>query len=196
MAEHKTLAEALAAFQSNLPHVDKGSVNPHFKSAYSPLEDIVKVVLPALAAQGLTWMTMPTMDGSEFVLKYELRHVGGESVGGAYPLVGGNDQQRGSSISYAKRYALCAVTGVTPGGDDDDGNAATKSKPATQEPPKPRVLTGAEWAVWAEKLDACESADEVRGVWQEAQKAGLLAAITPMEAPVGATIQRRAGELQ
>ncbi len=192
MSEHKTLTAALAAFQADLPKVGKGSTNPHFKSRYAALEDIVAVVLPALGRQGLAWVAAPTMRDGAFVLHYELQHTSGEKIEGDYPLGGGNPQQRGSEITYARRYALSAVTGIAPD-EDDDGNAAAKPK---QEPPKPRVLTGAEWAVWAERLDACSTADEVRSVWQEAQKAGLLAAITPMESPVGVTIQRRAGELQ
>src|SRR3546814_5316296 len=65
------LARALAEFHKTMPDVSMGSTNPHFGSKYADLADIVKVVLPALAAQGLAWITTPTMVDDSFVLRYE-----------------------------------------------------------------------------------------------------------------------------
>jgi hypothetical protein len=42
----------------------------------------------------------------------------------APPPTRGTPQQIGSALTYARRYILCAVTGVAPGGEDDDGKAA------------------------------------------------------------------------
>src|SRR3546814_9829350 len=94
-----------------MPDVSKGSTNPHFGSKYADLADIVKVVLPALAAQGLAWITTPTMVDDSFVLRYELRHVSGESVEGQWPLpdpTKAKAQELGSAVTYAKRYTLSA----------------------------------------------------------------------------------------
>lgn len=122
--KHENLAAALAAFQADLPGVGKDSTNPHFKSKYADLADMSKAILPALAAQGLSFMSMPTLTDRGFVLAYSLLHESGQQVDGEYPLnAAGNDQQKGSSITYARRYALGAVTGAA--ADDDDGNAAS-----------------------------------------------------------------------
>ena len=127
MTDHKSLAHALAAFHLELPHVEKGSVNPAFKSKFADLADIVKVVLPALANHGLAWTALPTFEAGEFVLAYRLMHTSGESLEGSWPLpdpTKATPQQLGSATTYAKRYSLSAVTGIAPD-EDDDGNAAS-----------------------------------------------------------------------
>ncbi len=40
-----------------------------------------------------------------------------------FPIKGENPMQLGSGITYARRYALLAVTGVAPEDEDDDGQA-------------------------------------------------------------------------
>ena len=121
------LAKALTAFHTELPKVGKGSTNPAFKSKYADLADIVSVVLPALAKQGLAWFTTPHVSDDGFVLEYELRHTSGEAITGSWPLPDpekATPQQMGSAVTYAKRYTLSAVTGIAPD-EDDDGNAAS-----------------------------------------------------------------------
>lgn len=129
--DHPSLAAALAAFQANLPHIgkdnratvrsDKGS----YTYTYANLADVSAKVLPLLADHGLSFSAKPTVDESgRFVLHYLLRHTSGETDSGLYPLANGTPQQVGSAITYARRYALLAVTGVAPDTDDDDGAAA------------------------------------------------------------------------
>ncbi len=169
MAEkkHANLAAALAAFQAGLPKVHKGATNTHFKSKYAALEDIVSVVLPALAAQGLAWITRPTQDEGQLVLAYELRHESGESVAGAYPLGGGNHQQLGSAITYARRYCLSAVTGIAPD-EDDDGNAAAQAPAPTAARAKPKRDYNGEVAAAVGAKDAAA----LRDLWKAAQADG------------------------
>ncbi|WP_347975686.1 ERF family protein [Microbacterium sp. ProA8] len=128
MSDESQLAKALTAFHTELPKVGKGSTNPAFKSKYADLADIVSVVLPALAKQGLAWITTPRVSDDGFVLEYELRHTSGDSITGSWPLPDpekATPQQMGSAVTYAKRYTLSAVTGIAPD-EDDDGNAASK----------------------------------------------------------------------
>jgi hypothetical protein len=82
------------------------------------------VVLPLLGKHGLSFSTKPTMVDGRFVLEYVLRHVSGQEDGGQWPLSVGTPQQMGSAITYARRYALSAITGVAPDDSDDDGQAA------------------------------------------------------------------------
>ena len=163
MAEkkHESIAAALAAFQADLPGVGKDSVNPHFKSKYADLADMSKAILPALAKQGLAFVSMPTMDADVgFALQYALIHESGGKLEGLYPLpAGGNEQQKGSAITYARRYCLGAVTGVA-ADDDDDGNAASQVK-------QPQPPEG-----WRAGIAQADSVDALGAIHQQAAREG------------------------
>lgn len=142
--KHDSISAAMAAFQAELPGVGKDSVNPHFKSRYADLADMSKAILPVLAKHGLAFTTLPTLnkDGL-FVLQYSLFHESGGSITGEYPLPsGGNEQQKGSAITYARRYCLGAVTGVA-ADEDDDGNAASQAKQVSPPPSWRKVVADA-----------------------------------------------------
>jgi hypothetical protein len=134
----KTLAEALAQLQARLPRVAKaseGQVGPRTYK-YADLADVSDALLPLMASVGLSFSAKPTLEDGAFVLRYELRHVSGESDLGRYPLpASGTPQQVGSAITYARRYTLCAVTGLAPGGDDDDAQAAEQAHRAPRNIP-------------------------------------------------------------
>jgi hypothetical protein len=145
------LNKALAAFQSRLPRIGKGETGTvsgktkdgraySYTYKYADLSDISPIVMELLGAEGLAWSCRPTMLDGRFVLAYDLRHQSGQQIGGIYPLVGaGGPQDLGKEITYARRYALCAVTGIAPGDDDDDGAAAQKAyrrRPAEDEHPQ------------------------------------------------------------
>jgi hypothetical protein len=131
----KTLAEALVMLQAQLPEVAKTADAQYGK--YADLTVVSRALLPLLASCGLSWTCCPTArnDGGRFVLDYALKHVSGEEISGLYPLpTTGSPQQIGSAITYARRYALCAVTGLAPGGDDDDGQAGEKGHADAKRP--------------------------------------------------------------
>jgi hypothetical protein len=132
------LATALAAFQASLPAVTKGATGqvPGKRGyKYADLSDLSAVVLPLLAKQGLSWLTMPTFDDTgRFVLRYELLHTSGESRVGCYPLPSGTAWEVGSALTYGRRYCLSAVTGVA-ADEDDDGQAAEQAPRAPQPHP-------------------------------------------------------------
>jgi hypothetical protein len=139
---HPSLAAALAAFQRHLPRVGKDNTanvrsdKGAYTYRYADLSEISPVVLPALAQQGLSWSTWPSVVDGRFVLTYRLAHESGDDLSGDYPLPqpGSSPQILGSAITYARRYCLCAVTGVAPGGDDDDAAEAQQGPPAEQPP--------------------------------------------------------------
>ena len=125
-----SLAEALAVFQADPPKIRKDAeANAGtYKYKYADLADVSGEILPRLGRLGLSFTALPTMREGEFVLAYTLQHVAGDKAEGVYPLpVKGSPQQIGSAITYARRYCLCAVTGVAPDSDDDDAAAAEHS---------------------------------------------------------------------
>lgn len=120
---------ALAAFQAELPRVTKGAtgqVGNKRDYKYADLADVTEVALPLLAKQGLSFTAIPDVRDGMFGLRCVLRHSSGEEDSGFYPLpgLGTAPQQVGSAITYARRYALCAATGIAPDGDDDDAASA------------------------------------------------------------------------
>jgi len=177
----ENLASALAAFQLELPRLAKGNTADmgNYIIKYADLAGVSTVVLPLLAKHGLSFSAKPTLDeAGRFVLEYSLRHQSGESDTGRYPLPSGTPQQLGSAITYARRYALSAVTGVAPDTDDD-------GKEANDAPPVQRVHEP-HW-------DPAEQ-EMLRDAWlEEIAKAADTEAI----ATIGKNIQagRKAGEI-
>ena len=134
MSDTISLAVALAELQRNLPKVGKDKTarvtsqrtgRTHTYD-YVNLATVSAAILPLMADLGLSFLCKPTFGpNGEFALVYRLLHVSGQSEDGLYPLPGsGSPQEIGSAITYARRYCLCAVTGVAPDEDDDDGQAA------------------------------------------------------------------------
>ena len=133
-AANGELFKALAQLQAKLPKIRKGetakvrSDKGNYEYKYADLTDVSEELLPLMGSLGLKAFTSrptsPLIDG-HFALAYSLVHVSGEREDGLYPLPSnGTPQAIGSAITYARRYCLCAVTGVAPGGDDDDAGAA------------------------------------------------------------------------
>lgn len=186
MAEYKTLTAAVSALQGSLPVVEK--LNEVQAGArrykYADLTLLTAKVMPLLAEHGLAFVSAPTVHEDRFVLAYELRHVSGESVVGYYPLPEANPQDIGSAITYARRYALCAVTGVAPGGDDDD---AQKAQAHSVKAKAARVVDVPEGVM--EAIAASDSVEQLREMWETAGAKNYLtedvkAAITKRKAQV------------
>jgi hypothetical protein len=159
----ESLTSALAAVQADLPAVGKDqkatvrSDKGNYTFTYADLAAVSAAILPRLSKNGLAWTTLPTLDDSgKFVLRYELRHTSGESLTGIYPLpASGRPQEMGSAITYARRYALCAATGVAPEDDDDNASAAERSA--------------------AEREGRAASARKLKdSIWEEAKKRGWI----------------------
>ena len=124
----KTLVEALAAFQADLPDVKFDKVNPAFKSKYATLEAVTKAVLPKLAENGFAFSVGSFVDNGLLVVDAHLIHETGESRSFQFPVTETNPQKVGGAITYARRYALAALTGIV-ADEDDDGNAASAPAP-------------------------------------------------------------------
>ena len=155
VVQRPKLAAALAAFQAEIPKVIKGSkadIQPKegrsYSYEYAELGAVNEAVMPLLGKHGLAFTTKPTWvtrpeSPPVFVLIYKLMHSSGEQEVGVWPLPPpdrASMQALGSAITYARRYAFQAVTGVAPApGEDDDGAAAEDApRPPAGEPAAPR----------------------------------------------------------
>ena len=122
------LAGALSKAQGQFEHAKKDADNPFFKSKYADLASVIDAARPHLAANKLA-VIQPTKRTSEGLLLVTLlTHESGEYIGGEYPIKPTKDdpQGMGSALTYARRYAFSAITGIA--SEDDDGNAASAKK--------------------------------------------------------------------
>lgn len=177
--KHNGLASALVAFQAEMPTVRKGntakvaSQKGSYSYDYADLTDITEAAMPVLARHGLSFTSSPTMTENGFVLAYRLRHETGEEDAGEYPLpdpAHSPAQTIGSAITYARRYTLCATTGIAPGGDDDDGKKAQDGRAAPRQAP---VVSTSRVDKAAKALRAAGTAAAVAAVWVDVEKSGL-----------------------
>ncbi|MDN7988970.1 ERF family protein [Burkholderia orbicola] len=121
------IAVALLAAQKGITFASKDATNPHFKNKYADLGSVVDAVKPALNEAGIVFIqtASPSEDG-KLHLATRLMHESGEWIEDTLvmPLPKPDPQGFGSAMTYARRYALAAITGVYQ--DDDDGNGASR----------------------------------------------------------------------
>jgi hypothetical protein len=128
------LAEALAAAQGEMENADKNSTNPHFRSKYADLAEIINTVRPVLAKHGLSVTQFPSFDGTLAHVETIIAHKSGEWMSGttSSPVQKSDPQGIGSATTYLRRYSLAAVCNIAQ--EDDDANASSKPKPGAKQP--------------------------------------------------------------
>lgn len=115
---------ALNKVQGLLEPVSKDSVNPHFKSKYASLGAVNNSIMGPLTEAGFVLMSGGVDIAGKPYLRTTLSHIKGHSESFDYPIVNdGNPQHIASSITYARRYAICSFFNLSV--EDDDGNLAT-----------------------------------------------------------------------
>lgn len=133
------LSTALALFQAEVKNPANSAKNPFFNSSYAPLSDVLNDVRPLLSKNGLSVLQFPGGDGENISITPLLLHSSGEWIRGNTLTLRADKataQGAGSAITYARRYSLSAILGIS-SEDDDDGNHATKpdkNKSAAKKP--------------------------------------------------------------
>lgn len=119
------LFTALSAFQGEVQPPKKTATNPHFKSKFADLAEVLDAVRGPMAKHGLSLTQMPvgTCDGVVRVVTL-VGHKSGQWLKGILdmPLAQKTPQGVGSTVSYARRYCAMAALGIA--AEDDDGEAA------------------------------------------------------------------------
>lgn len=122
------LSKALAAAQGEMKNAVLNRVNPHFKNRYADLAAIRDAVVPALSKHGVAVTQFTDFRDGNSVLVTRLMHESGQWIEGAYPLTPQtNPQAMGSQLTYARRYTLSAIAGIS-ADEDDDAEIATANK--------------------------------------------------------------------
>jgi hypothetical protein len=149
----ETIHQSLVALRGVLSNPEKKSINPHFKSKYAKLEDIIHHVRGPMSEHGMTFVQNIVNEEASIMAQTILIHASGETMsldGPAVRIDKFTAQGTGSAATYAKRYGLCSALGIE-SDEDDDGNAAedTFKGKNTKAPPKPKPKPKAEAPVEA-----------------------------------------------
>ena len=108
--------------------VTKDWKNPHFKSSYITLDNLVSVLVPACNALWLLIYHVTVNSEIQTIIK-DISNEKWESVCSYFPIWDvSNPQKIGSVITYAKRYNLCQIFNITSDVDDDANQASNTSK--------------------------------------------------------------------
>ena len=124
MEDEKQLGiyKKLREFQKLGIKVEKDATNPHYRSSYSSLNEVLDKVMAPLNQLCLVVVQKPEAEGLRTIL---IDAETGETMQGFIPYIGATDMQKlGGAISYARRYSLIAMLGLE--AEDDDGNTASK----------------------------------------------------------------------
>lgn len=117
----KNLNTKLLAFQKEVGVISKDGKNPHFKSTYATLQNILSEVKPILSKFNLI-VVQPVIDDKVYTFIIDAESGEKESASISLP-VGLTPQQLGSAITYYRRYLLAGMLSLEM--DDDDGNTAS-----------------------------------------------------------------------
>lgn len=128
----KTIALSLHKAQSAIKGALKDSTNPHFKSKYADLSSVIEAVKKPLLDNGIVFMQGIEDAENGVAVETMLLHISGEWISSTLKIPASKQdaQGYGSAITYGRRYGLQSMCGVP--AEDDDGNAATASPPATR----------------------------------------------------------------
>jgi hypothetical protein len=156
------IAAALTKAQASMKNAALNKVNPHFKSKYADLAGIRDTVVPALTANGIA--VVQTL--AQGLVLTRLIHTSGQWIESACPIPTAPDMQKmGSAITYARRYSLSAICGIS-ADEDDDGNAASQPTQA-----KPVAAVPAGFQDWLTDLGAVADEGEaaLKAAWTKSK---------------------------
>jgi len=117
MKSSESLKEFNPAFikaQIDMETVAKSSSNPFFKSKYADINSVIEAIKEALNKNGLAFSQHPVSGDKSVGVSTRIMHESGEWIEEEFvmPLMKPDPQASGSTITYARRYALQAMCGL------------------------------------------------------------------------------------
>lgn len=142
---------ALAKAQGEFETATKNQKNPFFNSKYLTLGGVIEIIRKPFSKNGLSFLQFPTVkkegnNSTTVIIRTVIAHESGETIENELSLpvtIGGrisDAQAIGSAITYARRYSLQSLVGISADEEDDDGNSACantiETKPQIKQQPK------------------------------------------------------------
>lgn len=156
------LFSALVKAQLEFTPIIKDKLNPHFKSKYADLDSIMKSIREPLLRHNLVLFSFFEKTEEQMYLVTRITFAPtGESFQIDYPItLPANEQQKGSALTYARRYSICALLNLSADADDD-GNAAVAAQAEVQ----PLAYSKKECLDWAKThAPYCHASDDERSL--------------------------------
>lgn len=160
------LAKAIALSQLHVENALKSSTNPHFKSKYADLAEILNTVRPVFSANGVAIVQTPTFESGVASVETMLCHESGEFISSvcSSPVSKQDAQGIGSAITYLRRYSLAAMCGIAQ--EDDDGQNAVAQPQQRQAQPE-RKLSSTEREMGVKDMKGAPDEAALRQVWAD-----------------------------
>lgn len=171
------LAAALVKAQAEVRNPQFDRVNPAFKSRYASLAAILGSVLPVLSRHGLAVTQTLRSNDAGVECETMLLHTSGQFIADTFalPVAKRDPQGFASASTYARRYALQALVGVTGDEDDDAGAASTPAAP-------PAAARAKATPDLAERFAQCRGMDDLAKLWKSLSPEQRAAAVDLKEA--------------
>lgn len=114
----------LAIAQGEIENASKNAANPHFKSKYADLAEVLNTVRPVFSAHGLSLIQSTEFDGALVSVTTLIGHKGGGFISSRASCQPAKTDAQGvgSATTYLRRYSVAAMAGIAQ--EDDDGQAA------------------------------------------------------------------------
>lgn len=127
--EINELAAAISQAQGEIENASKNSANPHFKSKYADLAEVINCIRPVFSKHGLSVTQFPSYEGGVVSVETVIAHKSGQWMSGTIsaPVSKQDAQGVGSATTYCRRYALAAAACLAQE-DDDEENAIGRAK--------------------------------------------------------------------
>ena len=146
----KNLMTSLCAAMGEMRDPVKRSQNPHFRSRFADLSEVLDCIEGPLHKHGLVFVQLLRPDAhGNLMLHSQVHHAAsGEVLEAVAPIVAEKPgpQALGSAISYMRRYSAKAMFALADADEDDDAEAASrrseppaKPAPRRQEAPPPQA---------------------------------------------------------
>jgi len=160
------LAKAIALSQLHVENALKSSTNPHFKSKYADLAEILNTVRPVFSANGIAIVQTPTFESGVASVETMLCHESGEFISSicSSPISKQDAQGIGSAITYLRRYSLAAMCGIAQ--EDDDGQHAVQESQTQRQAPS-RKLSNAEREMGVADMKGAPDEAALKQVWAD-----------------------------
>lgn len=132
---------AMADFQSNCPVIEKtkkvmNKDGSTLRYKYAPIDAIVEQIKKHLADQGLAYTWTVKNETAKITAICKVTHKLGHSEESSFEIPIDSEgymtapQKVASALTFAKRYSLCNILGISTGDEDTDATDVSKEKDA------------------------------------------------------------------